>query len=74
MKNILKTPVVCFNPGEAKVFKAQVYDLTELAAKQALYGIIQILSFRVNVSRSMFEEVIDDAGKYSEVRKGGDIS
>jgi hypothetical protein len=40
--------------------------------KQALYGIIQILSFKVNVSRSMFEEVIDDAVKYNQIKKGGD--
>ena len=74
MKDTLKAPMVHFNSGEAKMFKAKVYDLSEFAAKQALYGIIQILSFKVNLSRSMFEEVIDDAVKYSEVRKGGDIS
>lgn len=73
MKDTLKVPMVHFNPGEAKMFKARVYDLSELAAKQALYGIIQILSFKVNVSRSMFEDVIDDAVKYSEVKKGGDV-
>jgi hypothetical protein len=71
MKDTLKLPAVHFNPGEAKVFKAKVYDLSELAAKQALYGIIQILSFKVNVSRSMFEEVIDDSVKYSETKGRG---
>jgi len=61
------------NPGEAKVLKAQVYDLSELAAKQALYGIIQVLSFKGNVSRPQLEEVIDDATKYSQLKKGGDV-
>ena len=70
MKDTLKTPMVHFNPGEAKMFKARVYDLSELAAKQALYGIIQIFSFKVNVSRSMFEEVIDDGAKYSKNKEG----
>lgn len=73
MKDTVKIRVVPFNPGEAKMFKAQVYDLSELAVKQALYGIIQILSFKVNMSRTMFEEVIDDSVKYSEARKGGDV-
>jgi hypothetical protein len=72
VKDTLKVPVVHFNPGEAKLFKAKVYDLSELGAKQALYGIIQILSFKVNVSRPMFEEVVDDAVKYSQNRIGGD--
>ena len=71
MKDSLKTPMVHLNPGEAKVLKAQVYDLSELAAKQALYGIIQILSFKVNMSRSMFEDVIDDAVKYNEEKGRG---
>lgn len=68
MKDTLKTPMVHLNPGEAKTLKARVYDLSELAAKQALYGIVQVLSFKVNVSRSMFEEVIDDAEKYSKIK------
>ena len=73
MKDITGMRVVPLNPGEAKTLKARVYDLSGLAAKQALYGIIQILLFKVNISRSMFEEVIDDSVKYNEVRKGGDL-
>lgn len=71
MKDTLKLPTVHLNPGEAKVLKARVYDLSELGAKQALYGIIQILSFKVNVSRSMFEDIIDDSVKYSETKGRG---
>jgi hypothetical protein len=68
MKDTLAIRPTVLNPGEAKVLKARVYDLSELAAKQALYGIVQVLSFKVNVSRSMFEEVIDDAEKYSKIK------
>ena len=68
MKDTLKVPMVHLNPGEGKMLKARVYDLSELAAKQALYGIIQVLAFKVNVSRSMFEEIIDDAEKYSKIK------
>ena len=66
MKDTLSQKAIALNLGEAQILKARVYDLSELAVKQALYGIIQILSFKVNVSRSMFEEVIDDASKYSK--------
>ena len=71
MKDIPKTPVVCFNPGEARALKAQVYDLSEVAVKQALYGIIQILSVRGNLPRPIFEEIIDDATKYYKAKGGG---
>jgi hypothetical protein len=73
MMDISKVPVRPLNPGEAHTLKARAYDLSELGAKQALYGIIQVLSFKVNVSRSMFEDVIDDAEKYSKIKKGGDV-
>lgn len=71
MEDKLSGVVTKLKPGEAKILKARVYDLSELAAKQALYGIIQVLSLKVNVSRSIFEEVIDDAEKYSVIKKGG---
>jgi len=57
------------NPGEAKTLKAAVYDLSELAAKQALYGIVQVLSFNHKISREEFQEIIDDARKYSDLSK-----
>lgn len=57
------------NPGEAKVLKATIYDLSELAAKQALYGIVQILSLKIHLNRYHFEEILDDARKLSEVKK-----
>ena len=57
------------NPGEAKTLKAAIYDLAELAAKQALYGVVQLLSFKPRISREEFQEIIDDARKYSELGK-----
>jgi len=57
------------NPGEAKTLKAAVYDLSELAAKQALYGIVQVLSFKPRISTDTLKEIIDDARKYSELGK-----
>jgi hypothetical protein len=55
------------NPGEAKTLRGKVDDLTEQAAKQALSGVIQVLSLRVNLPRSMFEDILDDAAKYSAI-------
>jgi hypothetical protein len=62
-----------FNHEEAAALKAKAYDLSELGAKQALYGIIQVLSFKGNISGPQFKEVIDDASKYSKIKKGGDV-
>lgn len=71
MKDTTRVKVIPLNPGGAKELKAQVYDLTELAAKQALYGIVQALSFRANITSIMFKEIIDDAVKYSKNKKEG---
>jgi hypothetical protein len=59
------------NPGESKNLKAQIFDLSESGAKQALYGLVQVLSCRPSVGRIMFESVIDDARKYCEVKGSG---
>jgi hypothetical protein len=55
-------------PAEAHNLKAIVHGLSDLAAKQALYGLIQVLSFKSGVSGLMFSEVLDDARKYTEVK------
>ena len=57
------------NPGEASMLKAKVYDLSEAAAKQLLFGIIQVLSFKNSVARIQFEEILDDAEKYNKIVK-----
>lgn len=64
-----KTKHYPLNPGEAKVFKAAVYDLSPSARLQALYGIIQILSLKPTLTRNHFEDIIDDARKLTEARK-----
>ena len=71
MNDKISRVVAKLNPGEVKELKARVFDLSELATKQALYGIIQILSFRINVSRNMFQEIIEDAVKYNMIKTGG---
>jgi len=73
MVDISKVPVRPLNPGEAHTLKARAYDLSELGAKQALCGIIQILSFKGNISGPQLKEVLDDASKYSQIKKGGDV-
>lgn len=65
----VKPSVVPLNPGEAKALKARIYDLSEVAAKQALYGLVQVLSCKPNIRRSFFEVCVDDAAKYTRVKK-----
>lgn len=57
-----------FNPMEARDVKAAVYDLSELSAKQLLYGVIQILSFKSSIIKEQFLEILDDAKKYNQVK------
>ena len=49
--------------------KAAVHDLSEQAAKQALYAIIQVLSLAPHIRRPTFEEIIDDAKKLTAAKK-----
>ncbi|MBS3918899.1 MAG: hypothetical protein KG012_08430 [Deltaproteobacteria bacterium] len=56
---------------EARNLKALVYDLSETGAKQALWGIIQILTIRTSITQAQFKEILDDAGKYSQIKKEG---
>jgi len=49
--------------------KAAVRDLSEQAAKQALYEIIQVLTLAPHVRRPTFEEIIDDAKKLTTATK-----
>jgi len=54
---------------DARVLKALVFDLSETAAKQALWGMIQILSFKTAISLIQFKEILEDSNKYSQIRK-----
>lgn len=64
-----KTKHYPLNPGEAKVFKAAVYDLSPSARLQALYGIIQQLTLKPTLTRNRFEDIIDDARKFTAAIK-----
>lgn len=64
-----KEKMTPLNQVEARDAKAAVYDLSELAAKQLLYGIVQILSLRQNLIKEQFLEILDDARKYNTVIK-----
>ena len=56
-------------PDEARILKAKVYDFSENAAKQALWEMITILSFKTAISLIQFKEILDDAGKYTQSKK-----
>ena len=54
---------------EARTLKALVFDLSETGAKQALWGMIQILSLKTSITQAQFIEILDDAGKYCQIKK-----
>lgn len=56
-------------PDEARNLKALVYDLSEIGLKQALFGMIQILTLRTSITQAQFREILDDAGKYVQIKK-----
>jgi len=62
--------VTLLNPAESSSIKARIYDLSEFAVKQALYGMVQILTYKGNISRDFFEQCVDDAAKFMQVKKG----
>lgn len=55
------------NPGEARVLKATVERLNGLAARQALMGIINVLSTKARLPVALFKEVVDDAWRLSQL-------
>ena len=64
-----KEKVFPIYPDEARTLKALVFDLSETGAKQALWGMITILSFKTAISLIQFKEVLDDAAKYTQTKK-----
>lgn len=62
------------NPGEAKALRVMIEKLNEAGAKQALYGIIQVLSQKVHLPLGIFEAIVNDARKLTEVLKGNENS
>lgn len=57
------------NPVESKDVKAAVFELSEVAAKQLLYGMIQVLSLSSCIVKEQFLEILDDARKYGAILK-----
>lgn len=60
-----------FNEGEVKVLKDLIYDLNEMALRQALFGILTVLNFKKNISTNQVKEILDDSRKYSQIKKEG---
>jgi hypothetical protein len=58
-----------FNLGECWAFKALVFDLSESAAKQALYGVVQVLGASPTVSGEKVKQILDDARVYNGIRE-----
>ena len=58
-----------FNPGEGMNLRTRIGKLHATAAEQLLLGVVQILSSKSSVSRKVFEEILDDAEKYSDIKK-----
>jgi len=54
---------------DAKMVRAQIYDLSEQGAKQVLYGMVQILEQNPSVMMVAFRLLVEDGGKYSELFK-----
>jgi len=64
-----KDKVFPIYPDEARSLKALVFDLSETGAKQALWGMIQVLSLKTSITQAQFKEMLDDAGKYAQIIK-----
>lgn len=56
--------------ASASILKARIYDLSESGAKQALYGMVQVLTLRESIRRDFFEECLGDAAKYAALKGG----
>jgi len=54
---------------EARILKAKVFDFSESAAKQALWGIIQIFTLKTSITMAQFKEMLNDASIYSQSKK-----
>lgn len=59
----------CIVPEDAKTLKAQIFDLSEKAAKQALFGMVQILEQHPSILMNVFKMIIEDAGTLTKVVK-----
>ncbi len=61
----------CLPKDEARIVKAQIFDLSERACKEALFGMVQILEEHPSILLTPFRLIIEDAGKYTREVKSG---
>ncbi len=54
---------------EAAIVKAQIYDLSEQACKQALFGMVEILREHPSVLLVAFRLLIEDATKLTNHKR-----
>lgn len=54
---------------EAAIVKAQIYDLSEQACKQALFGMVEILREHPSILLVAFRLLIEDATKLTNHKK-----
>ncbi len=54
---------------EAAIVKAQIYDLSEGACKQALFGMVEILKEHPSILLVAFRLLIEDATKLTNHKK-----
>jgi len=64
----LKNKQYPLNPGEVKMLRETTEHLSELAAKQTLFGIINALSKGTRVGPLLFKEILDDALKLTQIK------
>lgn len=56
-------------PDEARTLKAMVYDFSEISLRQALWGMINILTLKTSITQAQFKEILEDANKYTQNKK-----
>jgi hypothetical protein len=57
------------NPGEAKDLTTKIDNLSEIAARSALFGIVTALSYHAHLAIDYFSDIINDATKYDTMLK-----
>ena len=57
------------NKEESKTLKAQVYDLSEKGAKEALFGMVDILEDHDSILTQVFCLLIEDATKSTNLTR-----
>ena len=66
----MKTPKQTLHPlnaGEAKSLKATIDRLNALSARQALLAIVNVLTINIRLPTKLFEEIIDDAWRLTQI-------